>query len=52
MFPSNFYRNSFVLISNTVKRLENGKLLLEEILDEDELVLEVKMNPQSQLASL
>lgn len=52
MFPYSFYRNNFALISKAIEKLEKNELRIEDILDEDDLVLEVKTNPQTQLASL
>ncbi len=52
MFPYSFYRNNFATINRAIQKLEKNELTLEDILDEDDLVSEVKTNPQSQLASL
>jgi len=52
MFPFSFYRNNFVAVNKAVQKLEKNELTLEDILDEDDLVSDIKTNPQSQLASL
>ena len=52
MFPYSFYKNNFAIITKAVQKLEKNELTLEDILDEDDLVSEVKTNPQCQLASL
>ncbi len=52
MFPFGFYRNNFATVSRAIQKLEKNELTLEEILDEDDLVMEVKTNPQTQLANL
>lgn len=52
MFPYSFYRNNFAAVNRAIQKLEKNELTLEEILDEDDLVLEVKTNPQTQLAKL
>lgn len=52
MFPYSFYKNNFIVVSKAADKLKNNELKLEDILDEDDLVSDVKSNPQSLLASL
>ena len=52
MFPYSFYKNNFIIVSQAAEKLKNNELKLEDILDEDDLVSDVKSNPQSLLASL
>jgi len=50
-FNMRMYRNNYQTISKAVDKMNRGELKLEDILDDDELVMDVKSNPNSQLAS-
>jgi hypothetical protein len=52
MFNYGFYRNNRENIQKAVAKFEKGELHLEEILNDDELVNEVKTNPQCKLGNL
>jgi hypothetical protein len=45
-------RNNFQLVNKAVEKMNRGELKLEDILDDDELVLDIKTNPNCQLANL
>ena len=46
MFKSNFQN-----VNNFVEKMKNGELTIEEILDDDDIVQDIKNNPNSQLSS-
>jgi hypothetical protein len=46
------YRNNYQIINKAVEKMNRGELTIEDILDDDELVLDVKTNSNSQLAPL
>lgn len=52
MFPFSYYRTNYTLIANAVEKMEKNELTIEDILDEDDLVYEIKSNPQSLLINL
>lgn len=52
MFNYGFYRNNRENVQKAIAKFEKDELLLEDILNDDELVAEVKTNPQCKLGSL
>lgn len=52
MINVRMYRNNYQNINKAVERMNKGELRLEDILDDDELVMDIKTNPNCQLASL
>jgi hypothetical protein len=46
------YRNNYLVNNKAIEKLKKGELRLEDILNEDELVTDVRSNPGTQLASL
>ena len=52
MFPYGFYRNNKESVQKAFSKYEKNELIIEDILDEDDLVTEVKTNPQCKLANL
>ena len=52
MFPFSYYRTNYTLIAEAVEKMEKNQLTLEDILDEDDLVCEIKSNPQCVLVNL
>jgi hypothetical protein len=52
MFNFGFYRNNKESVQKAIIKLEKNELLLEDILDDEEIVSEVKNNPQCKLGNL
>jgi hypothetical protein len=46
------FGNSTIALLKAAKKLSYGELELEDILDEEDVVYDIKNNPNSQLASL
>lgn len=45
-------RINFQVINKAVEKMNNGELTIEDILEDDDLVMDVKTNPNCQLANL
>jgi hypothetical protein len=52
MFNYGFYRNTKESVQKAINKLEQNELQLEDILNDDEIVNEVKSNSQCKLANL
>jgi hypothetical protein len=52
MFNFGFYRVSKQSVEKAINKLDNKELLLEDILEDEEIVNEVKNNPHTKLAHL
>jgi len=52
MFNYGFYRNNKESVNKAFTKLEKNELLIEDILDDDDIVTEVKTNPQCKLSKL
>lgn len=46
------FKNSYQTINRAVEKMNRGELTVEDILDDEDLVMDVKSNPSSQLAPL
>jgi hypothetical protein len=46
------YRNNFQVLKKFVDKMEKGELQLEEILDDEDVVMDIKTNSNCPLANL
>ena len=52
MFNYGFYRNNKESVQKAIAKFENNELLIEDILNDNDIVHDIKTNPQSKLANL
>ncbi len=45
-------RINFQVLNKAVEKMNKGELTIEDLLDDDDLVMDIKTNPNCQLANL